>query len=176
MPAETDLYERQAALGVRRAEDAGTGQRARVVLRVVRDEELVRRLAREALGAVPRHVLDHEQGAVGDEDVIEGTVADDGLVEPLDHAGEDGEPAWGRGVGPVPREDVVVGALHPFSDWRVDGLLHVRAVEVDGGSVGNVIERAGESEDVPEKRARGGDLVDVKAGIDEHFGVEDGIP
>ena len=82
--AETDFHKCEAALGMRGSEDASTGQRARVVLRMVRDEEFVCRLAREALGAVPGHVLDHEQGAVGDEDVIESAVGNDGFVQFLD--------------------------------------------------------------------------------------------
>ena len=54
--------------------------------------------------------------------------------------------------------------------------MYICAVEVDGRSCWGVIERAGKAEDVPEKRARGSDLVDIEARIDEQFGVEDCIP
>ena len=60
--------------------------------------------------------------------------------------------------------------------WRVNGLLHIRAIEVDGRSVWNVVERAGKSKYVPQKGAGGGNLVDIKARIDEQFSVEYGIP
>ena len=54
--------------------------------------------------------------------------------------------------------------------------MHVGAVEVDGRTCWGVIKRAGKSKDIPQKRARGGDLVYIEAGVDEQFGIEDGIP
>jgi hypothetical protein len=43
---------------------------------VIGNEEGVGRLLREALDAVPGHVLDHEKGAVGDEDHVESLLGD----------------------------------------------------------------------------------------------------
>ncbi len=51
--------------------------------------------------------------------------------------------------------------------------MDVGAVEVDIGAGGDVVEGAGEAEDVPEEGAGGGDLVDVKAGVYERDGGED---
>ena len=55
--------------------------------RVIRHVELVSRLALETLRAVPGHVLDHQQCAVGDEYVVEAAVRDDCPVETLDDVG-----------------------------------------------------------------------------------------
>lgn len=103
-------------------------------------------------------------------------MGDDCLVELLDHARQNGKPTWRGAVRSVSGEDIVVGALHPLLYWRVDSLLHVRAIEVDGCSCGCVIERARKPENIPQKRACRCDLIDVKARIDEQFGVEDSIP
>lgn len=68
------------------AEDARSRQGAQTRVVVVGDEKLVRGLLLEPLQAVPRHVLNHQQRAVGDEDVVQIAVGDDGPVEPLDDA------------------------------------------------------------------------------------------
>ena len=51
--------------------------------------------------------------------------------------------------------------------------MDVAAVEIDGGAGGEVVEGAGEAEDVPEEGAGCGDLVDVEARVYEGDGVED---
>jgi len=58
-----------------------------------------------------------------------------------------------------------VGALFPLFNRGVDGLLDVGAIEVDLGALGEVVEGAGEAEDVPEERAGSGDLVYVPAWV-----------
>jgi len=125
---------------------------------MIRHEELVLRPRLEALRAVPGHVLDHEEGAVGDEDVVEHAVGDDRAVEALDDGGEDGEAAGRGGVGAVD-EDGCGGAFLPVCGGGVDRGLDVAAVEVDGCAGGEVVEGAGEAEDVPEEGAGGGDLL-----------------
>ena len=165
-------HEGEAALRMPGAHDARRGDGAEVQLAVVRDEEVVRGRGLEAERAVPGHVLDHEEGAVGNEDVVEQAVADEDVVRALDDAREDGHPGGRGGVG---GEDAV-GAFLPFLLRRVDGGLHVAAVEVDVGAGRHVVEGAREAEHVPEQRAGGGDLVDVEARVDLECGVEDGVP
>ena len=89
MPAQADLDVRQSPLRVCRPKHAGTGESAQTQLAVIGHEELVGGRCLEPLGAVPGHVLDHQTGAVGDEDHIEETVADDGAVEALDDVRQD---------------------------------------------------------------------------------------
>ncbi len=116
---------------------------------MIRDEKLILRRALEALGTVPGHGLDHEEGAVCDEDVVEHSVADDGFVSAFDDGGEDAEAGGGRGVGAVD-EDVCGCAFHPVYVGGVDGGLDVGSVEVDACAGGEVVEAAREAEDVPE--------------------------
>lgn len=69
----------QAALCVGGAKDTGCSSNGEtwvtltkvrgVALRVVGDVEWVGRLACEALNAIPSHVLNHQKGSVGDEDL-----------------------------------------------------------------------------------------------------------
>lgn len=169
---EADGDPGQAALGVGGAEDAGAGEGALAGVVVVGHEEVVRRLVLEPERAVPRHVLDRQQRAVGDQDVVQRAVGDDGAVETLDDARQHGQAA-GRGVVRV--EDAV-GAFGPWLDGRVDGLLHVASVEVDLRPVRKVVERAREAQHVPEQRAGRRDLVHVEARVDERDGVEDIVP
>lgn len=127
MPGQADLDPGETALGAGGAEDAGAGEGAQAEIVVVGHEEIIGGGCLEALFAAPSHVLDHEQGAVGDEDVVELAVRDDGAVESLDHTGEHRQPA-GRGRVVVQH---AVGAFGPRLDGRVNGFLHVAAVEVD---------------------------------------------
>jgi len=132
VPTQIHRHERQPPLRMRRPKHARASQRAKTGLAMIRHEELVRRPRLEALRAVPGHVLDHEEGAVGDEDVVEHAVGDDGAVEALDDGGEDGEAAGGGGVCAVD-EDGGGGAFLPVCEgWGVDRGLDVAAVEVDG--------------------------------------------
>lgn len=80
MPRQRHLYPRQPPLRMRLPEHPGPRQRTQAYLAVVRDEELLRRLLLEPLQAAPRHVLDHQQRAVGNEYHVERPVADDGPI------------------------------------------------------------------------------------------------
>lgn len=88
MTAQTDLHPSQPSFRMRCPKDTGSGQGRRVVLGVIRYKELVARLGLESLRTAPRHVLNHQEGAVGNENVIQGAMADDSLVETLNNAGE----------------------------------------------------------------------------------------
>lgn len=76
---------------------------------------------------MPGHILDHEEGAVGDENVVEGAVGDDGAVQAFDHAREHGETARG-GIVLIQH---ATGAFGPRLDGGVDGPLDVGSVEVN---------------------------------------------
>lgn len=71
MPRQPRLDPGQSALCMRRAHPAGAGVRLDLVIDVVGDVEDVLGLVLEALRAIPGHVLDHEESAVGDQDVVE---------------------------------------------------------------------------------------------------------
>ena len=159
---------------MRGPENTSTGQRRRILLSVVGHVEIVLRRRLETLLAVPGHVLDHEERTVGNQDVIQRAMTDDGFVEALDDLWKDGETAR-RGFVAAINEDTV-GTFGPWHDWSVDGFLHVGTVEIDGGALWEVVERAGEAEDVPEEGAGGRDLVDIEAGVNEGDGGEDVVP
>ena len=125
-------------------EYARATERAKTGFAVIGDEELVCRGGLEALRAVPGHVLDHEQSAVRDQDVVEHAVADDGAVEALDDARQDGEAA-GRAIVRVVDEDVCGCTLLPINRWGIDSRLDVASVEVDACAVWEVVERSGEA-------------------------------
>lgn len=124
---QADLDPGQTALRVSGAEDAGSCQGAQAWVVMVGHEELVRWLLLEPLEAVPRHVLNHQQRAVRDEDEVQLAVGDDGPVETLDDAGQNGEAAR-RGV--VLAENAA-GAFFPRLNGRVDGFLHVSPIEIN---------------------------------------------
>jgi hypothetical protein len=169
---EPGLDEGEAALGVRGAHDAAGGPGVHLAGRVVRHEELAGGFILEALLAVPRHVLDRQQRAVGQQDVVEVAVGQDGALAALDHARQD-LPA--RRIRRVRAQDAA-GALVPLAHRRVDGLLHRRPVEVDLRALGQVAEAAGEAQHIPEQWAGGRDLVDIEAWIRQEDGVEDVAP
>lgn len=63
-------------------------------------------------------------------------------------------------------KDIAVGTLGPLSDVRrVDSVLDVGAVKVDGGTSRQEVEAAGEAKYIPQHRAVRGNLVDVEARI-----------
>lgn len=149
MTAQADLDPSQAPLRMRRAKDATTAQSTQAGFSMIRHEELLRRSGLEALSSAPGHVLDGEEGAIGHDDVVEHAVADNGLVQALDDAGEDGEGGREAVVGTVD-EDVCGGTFFPDLLRSVDRGLHVAAVEVDAGAFGKVVEGSREAKDVPE--------------------------
>ncbi|KAL8700232.1 MAG: hypothetical protein Q9224_001056 [Gallowayella concinna] len=122
-------------------------QRARANLFMIRDEKFLRRLRLKPLFPTPGHILNHQQGAVSNENHIQRS----GIVF----------------------LEYTVGTFRPFANGSVDGGLDVGAVEVDFCSRGEIVEGTREAEDVPKEGASGGDLVDVEAGVDEGDGVED---
>lgn len=85
MPRQRHLHPREFPLRARRPKHAAARQRAQPPrLGMIRHEELRAGPLLEALRAAPGHVLDHEQGAVSDEDHIESAVGHDGALEALD--------------------------------------------------------------------------------------------
>ena len=116
--------------------------------------------------------MDREQGAVGDEEVVQLAVRNDGAVEALDHPREDRERG---GRGSVVSEHAV-GANGPRLQRGIDGFLHVAAVEVDFRPRWKVEERSREAKHVPKNGAGGGNLIDVETRVYEQDGVEDVVP
>lgn len=177
--SQLDSVESQATLDTVATEVSGAGERAAVVLGVVWSVEGRARVLLETLQAVPGHVLDGEQSAVGGEKHVEVTGADDGVVGVLDDALEDtvrgGAGAGVRGgavVGAI-AEDIGVGALLPVgTDGSVDGLLYVGTVEVDNFSWWDVVADVHSSEDGPGVGAHVADMVDVEAWVDFENGGE----
>ena len=117
---------------------AGSGKSARVLERVVRDVELVAWGRPEALLAVPGHVLDHKERPVGDQDVVEYSVANDSSIEFLNHFRKNGESARRRQVVIVDKN--TIGALFPWLYGRIDRFLYIRAVEVNSCSLRKIVE------------------------------------
>ena len=147
-------------------------------------------LGLEAELAVPGHVLDGEEGAVGDDDHVEVAVGDEDAVRGLDDLGEDGldgvggEVAFAFGAAGVVAvyllaadEDGLGGAFGPGDGGGgVDGGFDVGAVEVGGwGVVGAVDELRGEGEHVPEEGALLVDFVNVEARVVGQGGVVDHV-
>lgn len=172
MTSQLHLIERQPPFLSPQAQIPSPGQRSPVVLRMVRRVELFPRVRLEPLHAVPRHVLQRHQGAVGRQQEIQVPDPDDGVIRRFDHAlqhavlrGAQGLVA-GRGSGVAVAEDVGVGALHPVCRRGVDGRLDVAAVEVHGCPRGEVVARVDDAELAPEERAGVEDVVDVEAGVD----------
>lgn len=173
MAGKLHLVKRQSTLLTPRAQSACAGERAAVVFGVVRGVEfIIGRRGLEALHAVPSHVLQHEQGAVGGEEVVEVADADDGVVGAFDDVLQDSVLG---GAERVVRDALVVGgaaedvggrALVPVgTDGGVDGFLDVGAVEVDSGAGGKVVTVVDDAELGPEVRAGVEDVVDVEAGV-----------
>lgn len=165
----------QASLRVRGAKDACPSDGREGLVGVVGDVERFGGTSLEAGEVVPGHVLDAKEGSVGDEDHVEGAVADDDVVGLLDDVGQGVEGGGFGGVAAVD-EDLDGRAGCPgYVLWGVDGLLDVRAIKVDACAFGEVVETAGEAELVPEDRTSSGDLVDVEAGVQLEDGGEDVI-
>lgn len=115
----------------------------------------------ETLLAVPGHVLDGQQRAVGEEEEVQEAVADDGVVGALDD-GREGAESRGDGFVRV-REEVRAAAADEVVGGRdVELSLDIGAVEVVVGAGAE----GGESHLVPEIRAVVGQVVDVEARVD----------
>lgn len=85
--------------------------------------------------AVPCKIVKGKERSVGDEDHIEGAVADDDVVGLFNYALERTTAGTGgRGVVDAVDKDVFVGADHPVDvERRMDGFLDVGAIEVGLG-------------------------------------------
>lgn len=111
-----------------------------------------------------------EGGGGNVQDHVHGCVANDHVLRPVNHTGKD---SCGR------RERVVVsvykdrsGTLVPHHAWGMDGILHIRPVEVNGCAFREVVERSGEAEDVPEQGTSRCHLVDIEARIGKRDSVD----
>jgi hypothetical protein len=159
----------QLALGVRSSHDALCAQAGKADVVMVRHKEGVLRRGLETLHTTPGHVLNSHESTVVQKNEVEFTVSDDGAVERIDDLGDDFPRRLGRGIG----VKNAAAALGPFLDRRIDSFLDIGAVEVDLLAFGQVVERAGEAENIPEKRAGSRNLVDVEAWVAEENVVVD---
>lgn len=189
VPTQGGLGPHQAALVVLHAHDAlrviqaaeAVGDEGRAVQQVrERDDDGGAGLLLEAHLAVPGHVLDGEQRAVGQHDHVEVAVGDEHAVRGLDDLREDVLDRIERVVAvllwaAVADEDGPA-ALGPVDvEGGVHGLLHVCAVEVDGLARVDVGDVRWEAEHVGGDGALRGDLVDVRARVDGVAGVDDHV-
>jgi len=126
MPTQPRLYPRQPPFFMCCAHTSRSRQRLDLPIDMIRHIKHVLGRPLKPLLAIPRHVLNHHERAVADQDVIQVCVLDDGTLVALDDAGEDGEAGGKRGVG---GQDVG-GAFLPLLDRGVDDFLDVGAVEV----------------------------------------------
>jgi hypothetical protein len=130
---------------------------------VVRHEEVLLLGGRglEALEAVPGHVLDGDEGAVGEEEEVEETMADDGVVGTFDDGWERSQRRWNGLI--TPREEVFTTTADEVVGRRsVNNFLDIRSVEV---VVWTTSERR-ESELIPQVRAEICQMIDVETWID----------
>ena len=148
-----------------------------------------RRLRLEAQFAVPSHILNSEQSAIGDDDHIEVAIGDEHAVRGFDDLWQDflygvrGEIAFAFGaagvVGAVfgaADEDALGGAFGPGDRvGGVQGGFHVGPVEICVCACGSVDELGGKGEHVPEQRTLLVDFVDVEAGVYGEGGVVDHV-
>lgn len=137
--------------------------------------------------SAPSHVLDSEQGAIGDDDHIKVPIRDQHAVGGFDDLGQDfldrvgGEVAfafWPAGVVVsglwAADEDAAGGAFGPGDRLRVmEGGFDVGPIKVSGCAFGGVDELGGEGEHVPEEGALLVDFVNVEAGVYGQRGVVD---
>lgn len=119
------------------------------------------------------HVLDCHERAIRQKNKVKGSVTNDNILGLVDDIAEDSGTRRRRFVA-VDKDGAAAGC--PCSiEGRVDGLLHVLAVEVDGRTLGEVVETAGETEHIPQERTSRGNLIDIKAGVDFCNGLLDAV-
>lgn len=127
---EVDKRPRQPALAVPCPQDALAAGPSDVRVGVERREQGLARLRLEPHLPAPRHVLDGQQGAVGEEDHVHCAVGDLDVARAVDDVGD--RAVRGRVRAVAAREDGLLGADGPVHlRGRVDRLLHVCSVEVD---------------------------------------------
>ena len=104
---------------------------------MVWDVERISGFCLEALFSAPGHVLDHEHGAIGNQDHVEGGMANNGTFAALNDARERTSESsrWDAVVCAVDKH-IVVCTLHPVDIGSVYSFLHICAVEVDRSASG----------------------------------------
>jgi hypothetical protein len=115
----------------------------------------------ESLETVPGHVLDGDEGAVGEEEEVEETVANDGVVGTFDNGWERSESGW-EGLVTLGEEVFTTAANEVVGRRSVNHFLDIRSVEV---VVWSTCERR-ESELIPQVRAEICQVVDVETWVD----------
>ena len=171
MTGKTGSVEGHATLRSPVSLDTSASKRTAVVLWVVGYVQRGSWVLGETLSAVPGHVLDGKQSAVGAEEHVEVTRADDGVVSVLDNVLENTVVRRSRGLVRTPvvtiAKDVGVCALEPFgADVGVERKLDVSAVEVDLSTWRRVVSGVDYAELRVRVRASLGDVVDVEARVD----------
>lgn len=148
---------------------------------MVRHIELViGRADLEALLTAPSHVLQGEERAVGRQQEVQVADPDERVVDGIDDVrqhtvlgGAEGLVGEGLIVAGA-TEDVLFGTLHPIrSDRRVDGLLHIGAIEVHDFPGWRVVAVVHYPQDAPEMGAGVGNVVNVEAGVIQQYGAVD---
>ena len=99
MPTQPRLNPGKSTFRMSRAHTSRASKRFNLPIDMIRHIKHVLGRPLKPLLAIPRHVLNHHERAVADQDVIQVCVLDDGTLVALDDAGEDGEAGGKRGVG-----------------------------------------------------------------------------
>lgn len=138
--------------------------------RVIRHVERFDGWLLETLGTVPGHVLDGDERAVQEKEIVEPAVADDGVISALDDAGK-----WPQSAGNgliATGKDIGFAADSVVCFGNVESFLDVGAVEivVRGSSQG------WEAHLVPQVGAEVGDMVEVEARVYVIRGGHDVVP
>lgn len=139
---------------------------------MVRDIKFLARPFTESLFTAPSHVLDCHESSISEKDPVQLAMYNNGTINAFDDTRE-------RMEGRIRRRICVqnaVGALGPFFNRGIDGLLHVCAVEVDEGALGYVFEGAWEAEHIPQHWTRSGNGVDIETWVCEEDRIGDIIP
>ena len=91
MPTQPRLYPRQSSLRVSGTQSPRPSKRLNLIVNMIRHiKHILGRLLKTLL-PVPRHILDHHERAVGDQDVVQSCMLNDCALVAFDDAGEDGE-------------------------------------------------------------------------------------
>lgn len=153
------------------AEVAGAGKRSPIPLGVIGCVERSAWIFGKTLNAVPSHVLEGEEAAVGGDEHVEVTGADQDVVGVLNNVLE--RAVYGRWEGGVcvifiaVGEDVDVCALHPVGvGVDVESLLDIGSVEVNLNAWRGVVSCVDYAHDIVHEWARVCDMVDVETRVD----------
>lgn len=89
MPRQRHLHPRQPPLRMRRPKHPRPSHRTQARLLMIRHEKLPRRFLLKPLLAAPRHILDHQERAVGDEDHIQRAMRNHRFIQSFNDGGQD---------------------------------------------------------------------------------------